>query len=263
MLAELRRQKIMEELHCRGGVRLSELSELFAVSEMTVRRDLDALEESGLVERVHGGAVLAQRATEEPGFDTKILRQRAEKQAIADRAAQLVTPGSAVALSAGTTTWALARRLAAREQVTVVTNSMNVWQELQGTREGRTVILTGGEFRTPSDALVGPTADAAIRSLNFDLLFLGVHGIDPVAGLTTPNISEAETNRAFIARCRRLVVVADHTKWMTRSLCTMAPLAQVDVLVTDDGLPEDARTALGSQVGELLVAPGQEPIGST
>jgi len=256
VLARMRRQQILEELQVKGGVRLTELSEAFLVSEMTIRRDLDALESDGLIERVHGGAVLVQRGTEEPGFEKKSLRELPEKSAIAERAAQLVKPGSAVALSAGTTTWALARYLSRVEQITVVTNSMNVWRELQqGGRGGATVILTGGEFRTPSDALVGPTADAAIRSLYFDLLFLGVHGIDPVAGLTTPNISEAETNRAFIARCRKLVVVADHTKWRTTALCTMAPLSEVDALVCDDGLPADAQRQLESQVRELIIAP--------
>ena len=255
MLARMRRQQILEELQLKGGVRLTELSETFLVSEMTVRRDLDALERDGLIERVHGGAVLAQRGTEEPGFEKKALREQPEKSAIAEHAARLVKPGSAIALSAGTTTWALARQLSRIDQITVVTNSMNVWHELQqGGRVGTTVILTGGEFRTPSDALVGPTADAAIRSLYFDLLFLGVHGMDPVAGLTTPNISEAETNRAFISRCRKLVVVVDHTKWRTTALCTMAELSEVDVLVTDDALPADARRLLESQVRELVLA---------
>ena len=237
MLARLRRKQILEELQAKGGVRLAELSETLVVSEMTVRRDLDALEREGLIERVHGGAVLAHRGTEEPGFEKKALREQPEKSAIAEHAARLVKPGSAIA------------------QITVVTNSMNVWHELQQDgRVGTTVILTGGEFRTPSDALVGPTADAAIRSLYFDMLFLGVHGMDPVAGLTTPNISEAETNRAFISRCRKLVVVADHTKWRMTALCTMAELSEVDVLVTDEALPADARRLLESQVRELVVA---------
>lgn len=255
MLARMRRQQILEELQAKGGVRLSELSESFGVSEMTVRRDLDALESQSLIERVHGGAVLAQRGTDEPGFEKKVLREQPEKSAIAERAAQLVRPGAAIALSAGTTTSALARCLARVEQITVVTNSMNVWHELQqGGRAGTTVILTGGEFRTPSDALVGPTADAAIRSLYFDILFLGVHGVDPVAGLTTPNISEAETNRALISRCRKLVVVADHTKWRTTALCTMAPLSEVDILVCDDGLAPEAQRQVESQVRELVIA---------
>ncbi len=261
MLALLRRKQILQELQAKGGVRLAELSEELSVSEMTIRRDLDALQKDGLIERVHGGAVLAQYGTEEPGFEKKVLREQGEKAAIAERAAALVKPGSAVALSAGTTTCALASRLSSCEGLTVVTNSMNVWNELHhpaSTGAGSTataVILTGGEFRTPSDALVGPTADASIRSLYFDLLFLGVHGLDPVAGLTTPNISEAETNRTFISRCRRLVVVADHTKWRTTALCTMADLSDVDTLITDDGLPEEARRQLRSQIGEVVIAP--------
>ncbi len=268
MLARLRRARILEELRAKGGTRLAELSEALSVSEMTVRRDLDALQKEGLIERVHGGAVLAQLGSDEPGFEEKSLRQRDEKAAIAERAVEMVKPGLAVALSAGTTTWALARRLSAFDGLTVVTNSMNVWGEFQRTAGQRTggqratVILTGGEFRTPSYALVGPTADAAIRSLYFDLLFLGVHGLDPVAGLTTPNIPEAETNRAFISRCRRLVVVADHSKWRTTALCTMAGLSDVDTVVTDDGLPEEARRQLASQVGEVLIAPARRPAGA-
>lgn len=255
MLARLRRKQILEELQARGGVRLAELSEALSVSEMTIRRDLDVLQKEGLIERVHGGAVVAQFGSEEPGFEKKVQRQQAEKAAIAESAAQMVKPGMAVALSAGTTTWALARALSRSTGVTAVTNSLDAWHELQRAGTGSTVILTGGESRTPSGALVGPTADASIRSLHFDILFLGVHGVDPVAGLTTPNIAEAETNRTFISRSRRLVVVADHTKWRTTALCTMADLSEVDTLVSDSGLPEDARRQLRSRIGEVVVAP--------
>jgi DeoR/GlpR family transcriptional regulator of sugar metabolism len=107
VLARLRLKQILEELQAKGGVRLAELSETLVVSEMTVRRDLDALEREGLIERVHGGAVLAHRGTEEPGFEKKALREQPEKSAIAEHAARLVKPGSAIALSAGTTTWSL------------------------------------------------------------------------------------------------------------------------------------------------------------
>ena len=254
MLAHLRRRRILQELQAKGGARLTDLSEALSVSEMTIRRDLDALQKDGLIERVHGGAVLAQLATDEPGFDQKVHREQAEKAAVAEAAAAMVKPGLAVALSAGTTTWALAGRLAACERLTVVTNSLDVWSALQRAAHGTTVILTGGESRTPSGALVGPTADASIRSLHFDVLFLGVHGLDPTAGLTTPNIAEAETNRTFISRARRLVVVADHTKWRTTALCTMADLSDVDTLVTDSGLPEEARRQLRARIGDVVVA---------
>ena len=105
-------------------------------------------------------------------------------------------------------------------------------------------MLTGG-VRTPSDALVGPVADLTIRSLHFDLLFLGCYGFDADAGLTTPNLAEAETNRALIRVARRVVVLADHTKWGLVSLSSFARLSEVDVLITDDMLPADARAPGG------------------
>jgi DeoR/GlpR family transcriptional regulator of sugar metabolism len=114
-------------------------------------------------------------------------------------------------------------------------------------------VLTGGA-RTPSDALVGPVADLTIRSLHLDTLFLGCHGIDPVAGLTTPNLAEAETNRSFVAAARRVVAVADHTKWGTVGLSTFASLAEIDTLVTDSGLPVEIRSAVAEQVREVVIA---------
>ena len=122
-------------------------------------------------------------------------------------------------------------------------------------REGdRTVVLIGG-VRTPSDALVGPIATAALQSLHLDQLFLGAHGIDPEHGLSTPNLMEAETNRAFVRAARRLVVVADHTKWGIVGLSTMAGLREADVLVSDDRLRAEARAVLTENVGELVLAP--------
>jgi DeoR/GlpR family transcriptional regulator of sugar metabolism len=121
------------------------------------------------------------------------------------------------------------------------------------------VVLTGG-VRTPSDALVGPIADLTIRSLHFDLLFLGCHGFDPDAGLTTPNLAEAETNRTFMRVARRVVVLADHTKWGLVSLSSFARLNEVDVLITDDMLPGDARALVAEQVGEVVYAESMAPV---
>jgi DeoR/GlpR family transcriptional regulator of sugar metabolism len=115
------------------------------------------------------------------------------------------------------------------------------------------VVLTGG-VRTPSEALVGPIADLAIRSLHFDLLFLGCHGIDPSAGLTTPNLAESETNRAFVRSARRVIVVADHTKWGIVGLSSFADLDEVDTLVTDEQFPAEARTLVTDRVGRLVIA---------
>jgi DeoR/GlpR family transcriptional regulator of sugar metabolism len=256
MLAKQRQAVILEEVRRSGGVRVSDLTELLQVSDMTIRRDLDALAERGLVEKVHGGATaVGEHSTFEPGFEAKRYRERPEKEAIAELAATLVHPGSAIGLNAGTTTWALARRLGEVPNLIVVTNSIQVAGVFhQHDRVDQTVVLTGG-LRTPSDALVGPVAIGSIRSLNLDVVFMGVHGMDPRRGFTTPNLMEAEANRALAEAARRVVVVADHTKWGVVGLCSILALDQAQVLVTDAGLGDDAREVLAERVGELLLAP--------
>jgi DeoR/GlpR family transcriptional regulator of sugar metabolism len=255
MLATERHARIIEELERLRTVRVSHLVRLLGVSDMTVRRDLDALRRLGMLEKVHGGATLMQEgSTDEPGFAAKSRRDLIEKEAVAMRAAALVEPGSAIAVSAGTTTHALARHLTTVADLTVVTNSMWVATELQASgRQDVTVLLTGG-MRTPSDALVGPLAIAALSTLHVDDVFMGVHGIDATAGFTTPNLMEAETNRAMIRSARRLVVVSDSTKWAVLGLSTIAPLSEAAVLVSDTRLSEEARAVLREEVGELVLA---------
>jgi DeoR/GlpR family transcriptional regulator of sugar metabolism len=256
MLAAKRQSLIAEEIRRRGAVRVSELTELLGVSDMTIRRDLDVLAGSGLVEKVHGGATVRRSpSTDEPGFEAKSRRQFAEKEAIARAAAELVQPGQAIALSAGTTTWRLAHHLAEVPDLTVVTNSMQVAIVLhRQARPDLTVVLIGG-VRTPSDALVGPIALTALRSLHVDMLFMGVHGMTVDSGFTTPNLLEAETNRALIASAEQLAVVVDHTKWDVRGLSRMADLSEAHVLISDAGLAPEAQTVLSEHVGRLIVAP--------
>lgn len=273
LLAEQRRAFILEEVRRRGGVRVNELTRTLMVSDMTVRRDLDALARQGALEKVHGGAVMVTEAsTHEPGFEVKSSLELSAKEDIARAAAGLAAPGSAIALSGGTTTFALARQLLEVPDLTVVTNSVRVADVFHSAQRGApgdgraggppgaTVVLTGG-VRTPSDSLVGPVADAAIASLHFDVLFLGVHGISVEAGLSTPNLAEAETNRRFVGAARRVVVVADHTKWGTVGLSSFATLAQVDTLVTDAGLPGAVRAEIEEELPGLIVAGGPETEG--
>jgi DeoR/GlpR family transcriptional regulator of sugar metabolism len=256
MLAAVRQARILDEVRRTGGVRVAELTALLDVSDMTVRRDLDALDRKGLLTKVHGGATAVETASAvEPGFEVKKVRERTEKEAIAAHASTLIQPGMAIAITAGTTTWALAQHLAEIPSLTVVTNSLKVAEVLyEHSRSDLTVVLTGG-LRTPSDGLVGPIAVQAIRSLHVDLVVMGVHGIDARAGLTTPNLMEAETNRAMVDSARRVVVVADHTKWGVVGLSQIAPLSAVDILLTDDRLDRAARQELADQVGEVIVIP--------
>lgn len=255
VLAKQRQEHIVQAVRERGAARVTELTELLGVSDMTIRRDLEALAARGLIEKVHGGATVPGRSTEEPGFAAKSAREQPEKDAIAAAAARLVPPGSAVGVTAGTTTWALANHLSQVPSLTIVTNSVPVAQVFWRTGNSDvSVVLTGG-LRTPSDALVGPVAASTIRSLHLDMLFMGVHGMDQVAGFTTPNLMEAEVNRAFVQSSRRLVVLADHTKWGVVGLSAMAALADADVLVTDDLMPAHARGVLSQEVGDLVLAP--------
>lgn len=259
MFPKQRQAYILERIRETGGVRVADLVDQLGVSDMTVRRDLDVLEARGLVEKVHGGATAVhQRASYEPGFAAKSSLQRLEKEAIATAAAGLVQPGTAIGLSAGTTTYALAKRLVGVPGLTVVTNSIWVADALH--KEGVTgqvVVLTGGR-RTPSDALVGPFAVAALRTVHLDQVFMGVHGLDAKAGLTTPNLMEAETDRALVEAGRRLVVVADSTKWGAVGISSIARIDEIDVLVTDSGLPRNARVTLSDLVGELVFAEPQD-----
>ncbi|MDT9687444.1 DeoR/GlpR family DNA-binding transcription regulator [Streptomyces sp. P9(2023)] len=285
LLAEQRRALILDEVRRRGGVRVNELTRRLNVSDMTIRRDLDALARQGAVEKVHGGAVpVGGTSAHEPGFEAKSALELGAKDEIARTAARMVAPGSAIALSGGTTTFALAGYLLDVPDLTVVTNSVrvaDVFHTAQGagtaagtsgrapaagtagrpTGEARpgaaTVVLTGG-VRTPSDALVGPVADQAIGSLHFDVLFLGVHGISVEAGLSTPNLAEAETNRRLMRSARRVVVVADHTKWGTVGLSSFARLEEVDTLVTDAGLSPETRAELADHLPGLVVAGEEE-----
>ena len=255
MLARQRQQRILDQVRLSGGARVSDLVELLEVSDMTVRRDIAALARRGLVTRVHGGAIaVTLSSTEDPGFAVKSGLQTAEKAAIARAAVASVAPGDSVALSGGTTAYAVALELRRIAELTVVTNSLPVADALHDVdREDLTVILTGG-IRTPSDALVGPVAVQALSTLHVDWLVLGVHGMDERAGLTTPNLVEAETNRALISSARRVMVVADSTKWGVVGLSSVGGLDDVDILVTDEGIDPEARQILVSRVGRLVVA---------
>ena len=255
MLARQRQAFILDRVREDGAVRVADLVRELGVSDMTVRRDLEILDERGLLEKVHGGATsIAGTALFEPGFAAKSALQQSEKDAIADAAVGLAEPGMAVAVSAGTTTYAVAVELLSIPDLTVVTNSVPVGELLHTSgRSDLTVILTGG-VRTPSDALVGPVAVSALSTLHVDWLFLGVHGIDERAGLTTPNLVEAETDRALVRSARRIAVVADSSKWDVVGLSSIARLDDVDVMVTDDKLHPDAQRLLESRLGTLLIA---------
>jgi DeoR/GlpR family transcriptional regulator of sugar metabolism len=255
VLARQRHEAILGELRTKRAVRVSELAVALGVSDMTVRRDLDVLEEAGLLDKVHGGATArSERSAEEPGFVVKSLRNTPEKRAIAAAASELVLPGTAIGIAAGTTTWQLAYRLLDVANLIVVTNSIRVADVFhQNERSDRTVILTGG-IRTPSDALVGSVAASALRTLHLDNVFMGSHGMSARGGFTSPNMSEAETNRAFIDASDQLVILCDHTKWDVTVLSSFASLEDADVVISDTRLPSAAAEILQTRSARVILA---------
>ncbi len=254
-LAERRHELIVSQIRRAGSARVTELAELLDVSEMTVRRDLDALDAAGLIVKVHGGATVRyEHSTDEPGFEAKLSLSIDEKRAIATSAAVLTSAGSAIGITAGTTTAQLAAELVSVSNLTVVTNSIRIADVFHShERPDRTVILVGGE-RTPSDALVGPVAVTALEQFHLDTVFMGVHGVHEHAGFTTPNLLEAETNRAFIEATDHLAVLADHTKWGVAGLCTICPLSGASTLVTDSGLGEHALAVVRREINRVVLS---------
>lgn len=271
MLATQRQHLILQELDAEGTVRVAALADLLRVSEMTVRRDIDALDAEGLLLRVHGGATRAGAfSAVEPGFGAKSAREAAAKRAIAAEALTLLRPGMTLLVSGGTTTHELARLLPRDLGLTVATNSLMAANALAAAGDGgiRTVVL-GGQ-RTPSEALVGPVTVHALDNLHADLCFMGVHGFDPKAGITSPNLLESEVNAAMIAASDQLAVLADATKYGTVGLAGIAPLSAVGILITDDriGTGPDGPAAeelLRQSVGELRLAriPQASQLGSS
>jgi DeoR/GlpR family transcriptional regulator of sugar metabolism len=236
VLQEERRQKILGLTAERGRARTSDLAEMFGVSEMTVHRDIQQLESQGLVRKLHGG--VAHIGVEETPYRDRIVQQHREKQAIARAAAKLVQPGWTIYLSPGTTNTELARALP-REGVTVVTNSLPIAQELMQTTELE-VVLTGGIVRRHAEALVGAAAEASLASIYLNLAFIGVTGLDEVAGLTVYSQSEALVLQQVMRSARKTVVVSDSSKWGKVMGPIVAPLSKFHVLISDTGLPKAA-----------------------
>ncbi|WP_329313309.1 DeoR/GlpR family DNA-binding transcription regulator [Streptomyces sp. NBC_01262] len=242
MFAAERRQLILEMVRANGAVSLRELARVVQTSEVTVRRDVRALEAEGLLDRRHGGAVLPGGFTRESGFPQKSHLAAAEKTAIADLAASLVEEGEAIVVGAGTTTQELARRLARVPGLTVVTNSLLVAQALAHANRVE-VVMTGGTLRGTNYALVGSGAEQSLQGLRVSRAFLSGAGLTAERGLSTSNMLSASVDRALVQAASEVVVLADHTKLGTDTMFQTVPTDVITRLVTDEPPPGDDRAA--------------------
>ncbi|HEY8301475.1 MAG TPA: DeoR/GlpR family DNA-binding transcription regulator [Jatrophihabitans sp.] len=231
MIAEERRATILQIVRAHGVVSLRDLVAATGTSEVTVRRDLRMLEESGLLDRRHGGAVLPGGLSHEQTYQQKEHVAAAEKSAIADVAATFVAEGDAIVLGAGSTTQQLARRLTGFHDLTVVTNSLLVSQILAPTRVE--VVMTGGTLRGSIFALVGAAAEQSLATIRVQRAFLSGNGLSAERGLSTPNMQVASVDRAIAAAASEVVVLVDHTKLGIDTMCQTIPVERIDHVVTD------------------------------
>jgi DeoR/GlpR family transcriptional regulator of sugar metabolism len=242
VFAAERRQLILEMVRANGAVSLRELARVVQTSEVTVRRDVRALEAEGLLDRRHGGAVLPGGFTRESGFPQKSHLATAEKTAIADLAASFVDEGEAIVVGAGTTTQELARRLARVPGLTVVTNSLLVAQALAHANRVE-VVMTGGTLRGSNYALVGSGAEQSLQGLRVSRAFLSGSGLTAERGLSTSNMLSASVDRALVQAAGEVVVLADHTKLGSDTMFQTVPTDVITRLVTDEPPCHDDRAA--------------------
>ncbi len=241
MLSKERHQQILQLIESQGSVRVTDLCQRFAVSDMTIRRDLAELERAGLIRRVYGGAVSARGRSYEPPFLTRSGEYQAEKERIGQAAAALVHDGDSLALDVGTTTLEVARHLKGKHNLTIVTNSLHIANVLAN-QPGIRLILTGGILRPGELSLVGHLAEHAFQNFYVDKLFLGIGGINFETGLTEFNLEDALVKRAMLKIAKERIVVADASKFGQVAFASVAPLSAIHKIVTDTSIdPNDVR----------------------
>lgn len=241
LVAAERRQRIVDLVLERGTAVVSELSDLFNVSEVTVRADLASLARRGLLVRTHGGAMLPERQRTELTFATREVSNADLKHRIGLAAVELIENGHSVVLDASTTARQVARALRSRpslNEVTIITNGVQTALELVGL-PGVSTILTGGQLRSEAVSLIGALATDLLSRVHASVGFFGAIGLTTAQGLTDVNFQEVEMKTAMAAVCERVVAVVDHTKLGKVGLATFVPLANLSLVITDNGADRD------------------------
>jgi DeoR family transcriptional regulator of aga operon/DeoR family fructose operon transcriptional repressor len=253
LFLEERRQEILRRIQQRGRASVSELSQEFGVSEVTVRGDLQALAELNLIVRTHGGAVPVTPGPVVPSLALRRRQQVAEKERIGAAGAALIANGDAVFLDSSSTTLAIAQRLKHLRDVTLITNSLAIAEEALD-MPGVTAVMPGGTLRRETASLVGVGGVEILRQYNIRLGFFGAHGITLEEGLTDVSAAEAETKRPLVGMCRRVIAVLDASKWGRVGVASFAGLQDVQTVITDRQAPEDLVGQVRAAGIEVLVA---------
>ncbi len=248
-----RRDRIQEYLAVNRIARTSDLCDLLEASEATVRRDLEWLEQEGVLERTHGGAILSQRVVFEPGYQQRASINPEEKRSIGALAASLIEKDDIVFINSGTTTTEVIRHLRGDPSVTLFTNNLS--GALEVGEPGFQYFLVGGEFQPRSNSLAGRFAIENLSQVYATKAIIGIDGISARHGCTVPSNAEAEIIQQMIKHTKgELIIVADHSKWGVVSNFQIAAIQEVSKLVTDAGFDQSALEALEERGVKTLVA---------
>ncbi len=248
-----RQENILRLIEQHQRISLAQICETFSISTATARRDLEALAEQGIIQRVHGGAIAVRRAPPELPISQRVRDQPREKQRIGQLAAHLVTDGETIFLGSGTTVLEVARNLVHYRDLSVITNSLMVVNAL-AEAPGVTVVALGGMLRHTEFSFIGHITEQALKEVRADKVIMGIRAIDPEQGLMNAYLPEAMTDRAILNMAREIIIVADHTKCGRASSAFLAPITVVNTLVTDQETSPDFLQALKSQGIRVLVA---------
>lgn len=249
-----RQQRILEILRENFTIRVSRLSEILGVSEMTIRRDLDVLEKRGLVERTHGGAVFRQeRVAGKFQFKNAIKENLNEKKQIARRAAAMIAPHDTIYIGEGTGAAMIVRYMEPALPCSIFTNNLGIIAEANDI--AAEIVVLGGSYDSATHSLAGPLTMEMIRQVNATKVFLGADGLSLSAGMTTPNLQVAIIDRSMIQHTRgKVIILSNHTKFGLVAEMSIVRLKQIDVLITDRKIPEDFQKELDYLGVEVIIA---------
>ncbi|MFZ0034461.1 MAG: DeoR/GlpR family DNA-binding transcription regulator [Sedimentisphaerales bacterium] len=231
-MKEQRHLQICQFINQNGQATSKELSDQFGVSDITIRRDLYELAESGLIRRTHGGGMILNKDNGQAPVIHRMVQNQQEKETIALTAAALINDGNSVFLGSGSTIAFMAKHLLHRKRLTVVTNALNIGIDFANA-EDITVVVTGGMMRPSELSLIGHISDQALREVRVDKVVIGIPAIDIKAGLTNDYLPEVITDRIILDLGSELILLADHSKFGKLASAYLAPINRVTTLVTD------------------------------
>lgn len=254
MLANLRRDKIMDLLREDGSAKVVDLARLFKVTEVTIRQDLEKMEKDGIVTREHGGAYLKNIGDQVRGFSVAHQEMNtSRKEKIAAKSMEFIESGDTIILDSGSTVTEIAKKLKGFKNLTVITNALNIAMML-GAEPGIEVVMTGGEFKPPTLSLTGQKAADFFKGINVSKLFLATAGISLKSGLTYPSISDIVVKKAMIDAAETTYLVADSSKFGKSAFASLGALSLINYIITDDNIEDKDRKLFKENEIELIIA---------